>query len=34
VPAGRLSREALAEGTERIRAEIAALLPPEQRPAP
>lgn len=32
VPDGRLSREALAEGTERIRAEIAALLPPEQQP--
>jgi 1-acyl-sn-glycerol-3-phosphate acyltransferase len=30
---GRLSREALAEGTERIRAEIAALLPEAQRPA-
>lgn len=32
VPEGRLSREALAEGTERIRTEIAALLPPEQQP--
>jgi 1-acyl-sn-glycerol-3-phosphate acyltransferase len=33
VPEGRLSREAIAEGTERIRAAIAALVPPEQRPA-
>jgi len=29
---GRLDRAALAAGTERIMAEIAALLPPEQRP--
>jgi 1-acyl-sn-glycerol-3-phosphate acyltransferase len=32
-PTGRLDREALAAGTERIMAEIAALVPPEQRPA-
>lgn len=31
-PSGRLDRAALAAGTERIMAEIAALLPPEQRP--
>ena len=30
---GRLSREALTAGSDRIRDEIAALLPPEQRPA-
>jgi len=33
VPDGRMSREAIAAGTERIRDAIAALLPPEQRPA-
>ena len=32
-PTGRLDREALAAGTERIMAEIAALVPPEQQPA-
>ena len=32
-PSGRMNREALERGTERITAEIAALLPPEQRPA-
>ena len=32
VPSGRLPREAVAEGTTRLRAEIAALLPPEQQP--
>ena len=32
-PSGRLDREALAAGTERIAAEIAGLLPAEQRPA-
>jgi 1-acyl-sn-glycerol-3-phosphate acyltransferase len=31
VPAGRIDRAALTEGTERILAEIAELLPPEQR---
>lgn len=31
-PSGRLDRAALAAGTERIMAEIAVLLPPEQRP--
>ena len=31
VPTGRLDREALAEGTERIMPQIEALLPPEQR---
>jgi 1-acyl-sn-glycerol-3-phosphate acyltransferase len=31
-PAGRLDRAALTRGTERIVAEIAALLPPGQRP--
>ncbi|HUF07399.1 MAG TPA: lysophospholipid acyltransferase family protein [Candidatus Binatia bacterium] len=31
-PTGRLDREALTRGTERIVAEIAALLPPGQRP--
>jgi len=31
-PDGRLDREALASGTERIMSEIAALLPEEQRP--
>lgn len=31
-PAGRLDREVLAAGTARITEEIAALLPPEQRP--
>jgi 1-acyl-sn-glycerol-3-phosphate acyltransferase len=31
VPAGRLDRDALAGGTERIMAAIEALLPPEQR---
>lgn len=33
VPAGRLDREALAAGTERVMAAIEALLPPEQRRA-
>jgi len=32
VPTGRLDRTALAAGTARISSEIAALLPPEQRP--
>jgi 1-acyl-sn-glycerol-3-phosphate acyltransferase len=32
-PGGRLDRAALVEGTDRIMREIAALLPPEQRPA-
>lgn len=32
-PDGRLDRQALDEGTARIAAEIAALLPPTQRPA-
>jgi 1-acyl-sn-glycerol-3-phosphate acyltransferase len=31
--AGRLDREVLADGTARIMREIAALLPPEQRPS-
>ena len=31
-PSRRVEREALAAGTERIMGEIAALLPPEQRP--
>lgn len=31
-PAGRLDRTALAAGSERIRDEVAPLLPPEQRP--
>ena len=31
-PDGRLDRAALTEGTDRIMREIAALLPPEQRP--
>lgn len=31
-PAGRLDRDALAAGTERVMAEIAALLPRDQRP--
>ncbi|MGH2401290.1 MAG: lysophospholipid acyltransferase family protein [Candidatus Limnocylindria bacterium] len=31
-PSGHLDRAVLEEGTERIMAEIAALLPPEQRP--
>jgi 1-acyl-sn-glycerol-3-phosphate acyltransferase len=31
LPAGRLERDALGEGTERIMATIEALLPPEQR---
>lgn len=31
-PTGRVDREALAAGTQRIMAEIAALLPPGQRP--
>lgn len=33
-PEGRLDREALAEGTERIMSEIEALLPPDQRRVP
>ena len=31
IPAGRLDREALVAGTERIMAAIEQLLPPEQR---
>lgn len=34
VPSGRLDREALATGTERMMAAIAELLPDEQRPRP
>jgi 1-acyl-sn-glycerol-3-phosphate acyltransferase len=34
VPAGRLDRDTLATGTERIMAAIEALLPPEQRRPP
>lgn len=33
-PDGRLDRDALAAGTDRIMAEISRLLPPEQQPAP
>jgi 1-acyl-sn-glycerol-3-phosphate acyltransferase len=33
-PVGRLDRAMLADGTDRIMAEIAALLPSEQQPAP
>jgi len=33
VPEGRLDRALLADGTDRIMREIAALLPPEQQPA-
>jgi hypothetical protein len=32
VPDGRLDREALSAGTDRIMREIAALLPAEQQP--
>lgn len=32
-PTGRIEREALAEGTDRLMREVAALLPAEQRPA-
>ena len=32
VPSGRIDREVLADGSDRITAAIAALLPPEQRP--
>ena len=33
-PDGRLDRDALAEGTDRIMGEIARLLPPEHQPVP
>jgi hypothetical protein len=33
-PDGRLDREALAAGTDRITDEIARLLPPDQQPLP
>ena len=33
-PSGRIDRQALADGTERVMSEIEELLPPEQRRAP